>query len=230
MSFEGILPNNPAPRQEGAVEGKAEIPERLFRGFVIDPEVLSTETFQQTLQPTEGIKQGANEPGVYMSDNLEMVKSTSYSAGSFTMLQTSRYDMGRGMTNGVELPGCGIVLEIDTVDLAVREPRIDPVYRGHYNNGFQGKEWIADVIPPSNYHVKMLTLGTHVNDPNKLVIELQSQDPQELADAVARIKEAYEVQKREAEAFKAFIEGLPESSRVGGFMLKRKWEQYKQTL
>ncbi len=232
MSIEGMLPGNPAPQQEteGSIEGKVEIPERLFRGIVVDPETLSPETFQQVMQPTEVIKQGVNEPGVYMSDNLEMVKSTGYSAGSFGGVQTPQYDMGRGVRNGVDLPGCGVILEIDTEGLAVREPHIAPVYKGHYNNGFVGKEWIADVIPPSKYHVKMLTLGVHVNDANKLVIELQSQDPQELTDAISRIKEAYEVQKREAQTFKTFIESLPESSRRQSWTLKRKWEQYKQTL
>lgn len=233
MGFEDMLPGSSAPRQETTqtVEGKAEAPEKLFRGFVISPEDLSVKTFQQTLQPSEDVKRGTNESGVYMSDNLDMVRSTSYSAGSFAGLRTPEYDMGDGVRSSVALPGCGVIMEIDTADLDVREPRIDPVYAaGHYNNGFAGKEWIADAIPPSNYHVKMLTLGTHVNDPNKLVIELQSEDPQELADAIERIKEEYATKKREAEKFKSFIEGLSESWRRGGLMLKVKWERYQQGL
>jgi hypothetical protein len=203
-------------------------PEKLYRGFVVDPESLSVDSFKQVLEPSSTSGQDGNEKGVYMSDNLNMINSTNYSANSIKAVEVPVYDMGRGRQNRVFLPGCGVVVEINTSSLNIRKPRIDSVLQGHYNNGFQGEEWIADSIKPEDYKVKRFVLATATNDAGKLVLELPNGTEEELIHAIEQIKTEFQKKKKEAEEFKTFLESLPETSRFSGFMLKQKWEKYLQ--
>lgn len=226
--MENWKPPVPQSKENNVNEAGPRMPEKLYRGFVVNPSTLSLETFSQPLRPTATSGMDGNEKGIYMSDNLRMVESTNYSAGVAGIVEVPVYDMGRGRINSVPLPGCGVIIEIDVKGVSVREPRISSVFQGHYNNGFQGKEWIADAIEPDHYRVKKLIFGIAANDPAKMVMELKDGSKEELNQAILHIKELYEEKKKEAEEFKEFLISLPEVSRLSGFMLKRKWENYLQ--
>ncbi len=202
-------------------------PEKLYRGFVVSPDLLSVDFIKNKIKPTETSGNDGNEKGVYMSDNLTMVESTNYSSGSRDSIQCREYDSGYGKSNRIELPGCGIVIEIETKNLSVREPKISSVLAGHYNNGFKGKEWICDEIPQESFRVKKLVLSTHANDTQKFVVELKTNNEEELNQAINEIKNKFFEIKKEAEQFKSFLETLPEKSFPPSFILKKKFQDYK---
>ena len=210
------------------IETKKVKPEKLYRGFVVDPATLSESIFKNTIKATETTGEDGNEPGVYMTDNLIMVESTNYSARTIGSIKVPMHDSGYGRKDTVSLPGCGVILEINAQDLPIREPKIHPVWQGHYNNGFKGKEWILDSIPPEKYKVKELILSEGANDPRKFVVKLNEGTEEELKSAIEQIKIMFEKRKVEIEAFKNFLLSIPESSRMVHFLMKKKWEEYKK--
>ena len=220
MNF-GVIESNP-------LENKEKNPEKLYRGFVVDPDILSVDMFKKIIEPTETSGQDGNERGIYMTDNLIMVESTNYSAQGFGSIQVPLHDSGYGRRDTINLPGCGVILEIKTDGLNIREPKIHPTWQGHYNNGFKGKEWILDSIPPEKYKVKELIFSEGATDPNKFIINLEEGSDEELKNAIEKIKTKLQEKKEEIKKFKNFLSGLPESTRMINFSLKRKWEEYKK--
>lgn len=203
-------------------------PEKLYRGITINPEELTVEKLRQTLVPgtvnsddPTKINDG-NELGVYMSTNVTMV-ARAYARGGMGMrrIETPKY-MDRGaVANKIDLPSCGVVFEIDTHNLDIREPEITQVLQGVYNNGFIGEEWIADTVPPESVRVCKLILAEHANDANAVVVEVADNSDEALQAAIDSIKEEYGRRKIAAERFREQIEQLTERERLNQFKIDR---------
>ncbi len=145
-------------------------PKYLYRGIVLAYDKLSdfniTDDLVVVYDPIidkNGIKVflDGNEYGVYMSDNPTMVSNVYGNIhGHGTAI---RYDITIDSDKKrISIPSVGISYKIDTQGIAVRRPQISSVLLGHYNNGFEGDEWIADKIPSSNYQVSRIRIGSDV--------------------------------------------------------------------
>jgi len=107
--------------------------EKLYRAYTLNPEDLSIEKFQELLVPMNinekdptKVNDG-NELGVYMSTNEDMVKAAySHSGDNIPSLRikTPRYNNDYGIVSDIKLPSCGVIIEIDTKNLSIREPEI----------------------------------------------------------------------------------------------------------
>jgi hypothetical protein len=203
-------------------------PEKLYRGFVVSPEDLSLEFLRKPLVVGTSAVGGDNEIGVYMSTNPRMVEQAYGAGNSLASMQCPKYDTGRGIRDYIELPGCGVIVEIETRDLEIRKPKIAPVWQGHYNNGFEGNEWIADNVPTDSFKIKKLTLARAPNDREGFSIELQNSTEEEINLAIEKIKAEYAKKKQEASRYRDFLESLPEATRLSGLRLKMKWEEYNK--
>ncbi len=166
-----------------------------------------------------------NEAGVYMSTNLSMVESTNYGNKSHGFLETPRYASKYGIESNIPIPGCGVVVEVITKGLDVRKPKISPVLEGHYNNGFEGDEWIADEVPSDHYLPTKFILSLGANDQNKIVVEVSGDDQEDLDRAITEIKIQAAKQRKQADRFKVFLEGLTEQERLNRFVVERKWQE-----
>jgi hypothetical protein len=133
-----------------------------------------------------------NELGVYMSTNQTMTEQAYAISGKNSRLETERYNSGRGFMNHLEVPGLGIVLKIDTEGIEIREPEISDALKGHYNNGFEGREWIADEVPSTNYHPIKFILSRYANDSKRFVLEFDGTNKDELREAIDEMKKHYE--------------------------------------
>jgi len=151
------------------------IPKKLYRGVV-----LSSQSIEQgakwhgvVLKPPREAKidkngrktvDDGNEYGVYMSDNESMVDDV-YSKPRFPwnpikpLSNNIIYKDGGGRQYCVSTPNVGIMYEIDTQGIEVKNPWISQQLSGHYNNGYEGKEWIAEQIPVSNYKITAIKVG-----------------------------------------------------------------------
>lgn len=226
------------PNELQEIKKAPERPQKLYRGFTVNPETLTSEQLKQVLRPgshavDDPTRIGdGNELGVYMSTNSYMVEKVYASGGRAEgcFVQTERYvDAGGSQSVGVELPACGIVIEVDTASLPIREPKMIPALQGHYNNGFQGYEWIADEIPTDHYRVTRLLLSTHSNDSKKLTIDVSEMTEEELKNAIVTIQIEFAKAKNEALKFKAFLETLTPQQRMNGYLLKRLWGKQQES-
>lgn len=145
-------------------------PKTLYRGMVINiNEFAKKEFFGRTIKlPYEPLidDQGrktvldGNEYGIYMTDN-EIMTEEAYSNPNKN--GKAEY-VSRKITIGtppqmLRFPRIGILYEIDTNGLDVRQPWITAHLKGHYNNGYEGDEWIAESIPASNYRTKKIIIS-----------------------------------------------------------------------
>ncbi len=229
--FQGI---NAKKDIEKKVEQK---PEKLFRAFTVHPEELSIELFTQTLIPQNINSEDetkvfdGNEKGVYMSTNELMVEDF-YSNGrgwANPYLKVPQYNTkSRGFVDTIQLPNCGIVLEIDTTDLRIRKPEIAKYLETEHNNGMEGNEWIADEIDSNHYHVKKLILSRYAHDRNRFVVEVKDNTPEALQSAIDIIKGEFYKRKRDAQEFKNFLVTLSEEDRKKpNNLIKQKFQKYK---
>ncbi len=219
----------PITNELNASRNEVSRPEILYRSFTVSVPDLSVDMFEGPLipgseaDPTTGLMTDGNELGVYMTTNYLMAK-TAY-ASSADHLECPRYNSGRGITNTVDLPRCGVTVEVDTNGLDIRPPKISSQMQPVYNNGFAGDEWIADQVPRSNYRVKSLSLSTYATDRSRVSIEITPDQP--LEDAIAKIKSMYAEKLELAEKFITFLNTLDDRTRMNEFLLSRKWEQYQ---
>lgn len=203
-------------------------PEKLYRGFAINPEELTIEKLKSVMKPgtiseddPTKILDG-NELGVYMSTNPSVAEIYA-SSGRFNYLKTPEFIGKRGLERGVLLPNCGIVIEINTKDIEIRRPEIAKYLKGVYNNNFEGEEWIADSIEPQNYKIQKLMLSRYANDGNKIIVEINDESEESLQEAINSIKAQYQEIKEAAEEYKRFLEELSPEERLSQFELERKW-------
>ena len=100
-----------------------------------------------------------NEYGVYMSDNLSMVTSV------YGDLHHDGLPIHNNLSiynTRIMIPSVAVIYQINTVGLDVRKPFISEQLKGHYNNGFQGDEWIADFVPANNYTLYRVRIGSDI--------------------------------------------------------------------
>ena len=136
-------------------------PQTLYRGIHLDANMfyyfdLETDEIKVHYEPvidSKGRKTvtDGNEYGVYMTDNKQMA----FDVYGFPHRTSIEIEPGLTLAPGtrVELPLVGIVYEIDTTNLDIRQPWMTEQLHGVANNGFAGNEWVADSIPKSNYKI-----------------------------------------------------------------------------
>lgn len=159
------------------------IPETLYRGITLKVEDFENIEFTSSLTPGsekidefgDRVVSDGNEYGVYMSSNPRMVK-TAYYGRSLESIQSLPFV--RNFSNGFEriipLPSVGIFFEISTQNLNVRKPKITSQLNGVRNNGFEGDEYIAEKIPPSNYKISEICLSSDPYDKDALKFKIFS--------------------------------------------------------
>lgn len=213
-------------------------PEKLYRAFSVNPEELSLEIIKLDLVPGHKNEEDptkisdGNELGVYMSTNQRMVE-TAYSTDRRTSgenITVPAYDSGRGVVNFIQLPVCGLSYEISTEGLEIKQPKITEVLQGVYNNGFEGEEWIADNVPAEKCKLKKISLAVAPFDREKIVVNTDGFDEQQLKEAIETIKEAYRRKKEAAFQFRAFLETLSDKDRGNKYRIDREWEKFKESL
>lgn len=209
-------------------------PETLWRAFTVDPRNLSTENLHQPLIPGTSAEDDpsrigdGNERGVYMSTNRTMIEAAYAHTSKGLSVPAPRFSDHGSITDKVTLPQCGVIVEVDTKNLPIRKPNIIPVLRGHYNNGFQGNEYIADVVPPENYKVVCLVLSRYPNDSERFVVDVPDTKPENLKGALEKIQAEFEVRKQEATKFANFLESMNPRQRLDDFRVRTKWQQYQE--
>ena len=161
-----------------------------------------------------------NEYGVYMSDNLDMVLNAYGNPRSKgTPLENSPQLIISGARSMVNIPSIGIVYHINTDGMDIREPFICDALGGHYNNGFYGKEWIADVVPKGNIEIVNVKIARDLLHNEQVITNeydgtFKEQVDKIIKDRVSRLQElANELEK------------LPESKRIR--LSRLDMEQYK---
>ena len=160
-----------------------------------------------------------NEYGVYMTDNLDMVLSAYGNPRSNgTALENSPQLIVSGARMTVNAPSVGIVYQINTNGLDIREPFICDQLQGHYNNGFQGKEWISDMIPKENLEVMSVKIARDLLH-DEQIIQNDGGDIKERIDDIMS-KRLSRLQDLSNE-----LEKLPESKRLR--LSSVDMEQYK---
>lgn len=149
-------------------------PNKLYRGISINSSQFDKLDLNASIQPPKPPKinedgrkvvNDGNEYGVYMTDNLTMARDVygnCHTAGDKIQIfpQSVSFRM-------VALPRIGIVFEIDTAGLDIRRPWIRPELKGHYNNGYAGDEWIADMVPAENVSLNRIVIGADVLNKQK---------------------------------------------------------------
>lgn len=178
-------------------------PNQLYRGVVLTAQQISDLDWEHSdLEvPYEPIidEQGrktvldGNEYGVYMSDNQAMVEQAYGHPRHTTPLENASQLIISGAHTKVGMPQVGVRYEIDTQNLDIREPEIHGAMSGHYNNGYEGKEWIADKIPSESYRVSSIEIGKDMLH-DAQTIKITGDDAKEqvskiLAEREARLKE-----------------------------------------
>ncbi len=145
-----------------------EIPKTLYRGVVIQYENLKGFRFHgidlvpygEPIIDENGRKLigDGNEFGIYMTDNQSMVYSAYGNVHGIGTPLSRDIRIGR-YSDFIAIPDVGICYEINTEGVDVREPWISDVLMGHYNNGFEGSEYITDRIPSQNITVTHIQIG-----------------------------------------------------------------------
>lgn len=223
------------PRRLYETKRAPETPLKLYRGFTVNPENLSLDLFKQPLVPGSHAQDDptrigdGNERGVYMSTN-SLVAEKVYSSGGRSegsFVETLPYNDRGGQTRGIKLPVCGILVEISTEHLPIREPKMLLALQGHYNNGFEGYEWIADLVPPDKYKVIKLILSTHPNDRDRLVVDVRDLDDEKLQDVIEGLKIRYRKAKEKADSFSKYLRTLTLSQRMNDYVVQKKWIEYQ---
>lgn len=150
---------------------KTSLPDKLYRGVKMPVDKIGTidevcpikpylpPIYDETGRPLVG---DGNEYGVYMSDNETMVDQVYSNPGRgdgdiIEGVKPFGYDKIK-----LRRPALGVKYEISSDGLDIREPYITPSLKGHYNNGYIGREWIADEIPEGQYRVASIKVGPDV--------------------------------------------------------------------
>lgn len=188
-------------------------PEILYRGIKIDYNKLQTFKFDGidlvVNYPPIIDKYGrktvtdGNEYGVYMSDNLSMVEA------AYGNLHRDGIPVSNLSVNyeRIMIPSIGVIYQINTSGIDVREPFISDQLKGHYNNGYQGKEWITDVVPSNNYSLYRVRIGSDI------LHEQQDIDLSKIDDISKYLKEELEMRKYRLQVFASALEQMPTNKR-----------------
>lgn len=192
----------------------------LYRGIVIsDDQIKTAPYFNTTLTPFHPAKMDAqgrktigdgNEYGIYMSDNLTMVECSYGKVRKYhgRALSPAMRISINGAPAPVTYPSIGVIYTVNANGLQVREPWLCKSMSGHYNNGFEGKEWVVDAIPASNYTINKMVLSADWLHPEQTFIV---SDLMETQDTIERI---IHHRKLRLQRLQAALETVPEHKRL----------------
>lgn len=150
-----------------------------------------------------------NEYGVYMSDNLSMV------ASAYGDLHHDGLAIHNNLTiynERIMIPSVAVIYQISTEGLDIRKPFISDQLKGHYNNGFQGDEWIADLVPADNYSIYQVKIGADILHDAEIL------DLSKIDDISQQVKQELEMRKYRLEIFANAMERMSPMKRnaIGG--------------
>ena len=140
-----------------------------------------------------------NEYGVYMSDNLSMVTS------AYGDLHHDGIPIHNNLSiynERIMIPSIAVIYQINTDGLDVRKPFISDQLKGHYNNGFQGDEWIADIIPANNYALYRVRIGADI------LHDAEDIDLLRIKNISEQVKQKLEMRKYRLETFANAMEKM----------------------
>lgn len=140
-----------------------------------------------------------NEYGVYMSDNLNMVTS------AYGNLHHDGLPIHNNLSiynERIMIPSVAVIYQISTEGLDVRKPFISDQLKGHYNNGFQGDEWITDFVPANNYTLYRVRIGADI------LHDAEDIDLSKTDDISEQIKQKLEMRKYRLETFANAMERM----------------------
>lgn len=175
-------------------------PKYLYRGVIVDYDLIDEVALgdMDLVPPNKAILDengrkvvlDGNEYGLYMTDNPYVART--YSTPSFhgkVLSKAIDLNYGKGVEY-VNLPAVGVSYDIDSTGLDVKIPWITPELKAIYNNGFEGNEWITDMVPKDRYQVTRVVVGSdllHIPE----VVELGS-----AADIRRNIKKVIDKRER----------------------------------
>jgi hypothetical protein len=177
-------------------------PQTLYRGVVLSYESLPTISWHNAdlvvhydpivdAYGRNTVRDG-NEYGVYMTDNISVaIDAYGNPRGKGTPLKNSPQLIVSGARTTIDAPDIGIVYQINTDGIAIREPFICSVLRGHYNNGFGGKEWIADIIPKENIEIVQIKIAKDLLHESQIIKALPGESIEAQLDRIM----AYRIQR-----------------------------------
>ena len=188
-------------------------PSVLYRGIIIDYNNLQNFEFSNVdlkvnyapIIDQYGRKSvvDGNEYGVYMSDNLSMVTSAygdlHHDVTAINSLSICYERIG--------IPSVAIIYQINTDGLNIRRPFISKQLKYLYNNGFQGNEWIADVVPASNYTLYRVRIGEDI------LHDAEDIDLSKITNISEHVKQRVEMRKYRLETFANAMEKMAPSKR-----------------
>lgn len=140
-----------------------------------------------------------NEYGVYMSDNLSMVTS------AYGDLHHDGIPIHNNLSiysERIMIPSVAVIYQINTNGLDIRKPFISEQLKGHYNNGFQGDEWIADIVPANNYTLYRVRIGADI------LHEAEDIDLSQTENISEQVKQKLEMRKYRLETFANAMERI----------------------
>ena len=140
-----------------------------------------------------------NEYGVYMSDNLHMVTSA---YGDLHHDGLPIYNNLSIYNERIMIPSVAVIYQISTEGLDVRKPFISDQLKGHYNNGFQGDEWITDFVPADNYTLYRVRIGADI------LHDAENIDLSKTDDISEQVKQKLEMRKYRLETFANAMERM----------------------
>ncbi len=203
----------------------------LYRGIRLTAPEVTEAFFGQTLVPgSEGLDADGNpvvadgnELGVYMSDNKQMVLDVyGRPRAGLAVPNSPLFCRYPNNPRPVEYPLVGVICAITTEGLAVREPRITNALLGVYNNGYAGKEWIADSVPPTHYRPTQLVLG------GGTLGALCRVPVKDVASGVRDLQAAYAHEQARTDEFAARVAALPEARRRSAVYVGRLLDEFRR--
>lgn len=183
-------------------------PSILYRGVSLDYDMLQQFHFLGVdLVPPNApffnergqkVVMDGNEYGVYMTDNyIVAVKAYAESNRGLEINNKISYD-----NNSIKVPSVGVVYQINTNGIEIRRPYIKPSMRGHYNNGYEGNEYIADNIPAGNYKIIKIIIGAD------LLHDSENIEVSDIERAELFVRQRIEERKKHLEEFVKELEKM----------------------
>lgn len=145
-----------------------------------------------------------NEYGVYMSDNLSMV---TYAYGDLHNDGIPIHNNLSIYNKKIMIPSVAVIYQINTEGLDIRKPFISDQLRGHYNNDFQGDEWITDIVPANNYELYRVRIGADI------LHEAEDIDILRTKNISEQVKQKLEMRKYRLETFANAMENMSPTKR-----------------
>lgn len=153
----------------GEKKEEESIPEKVYRGVIVPFEAFEQIDFDGDLVPPMPPKideQGrktvddGNEYGLYMTDNEQMALDVYGNPEHRRGKIVGSFLTGTRSVVRVEEPSMGVVYAIDTENTDIHKPWITGYLQGHYNNGYQGNEWVSEKVSKEQYEVELVRMSS----------------------------------------------------------------------